>query len=392
MPDKLIIPERTYTEAPMAILAELTHRCPLSCGYCSNPLELVKKDSELTTDEWLNVIDQAAKMGIYQIHFSGGEPTLREDLEIMVEHADKKKLYCNLITSGVLLTRKRLEKLQKLGVKHVQLSLQDSDSKNAERIGNYKGSLEKKIEVAEWLRELKIPLTINAVMHRQNLHNLEDIIQLSLDLDAHRIEIANVQFYGWALKNRAAFMPTKKQALASKALVDKLIKKLKGIIIFDYVLPDYYAKKPKSCMFGWGRQSVNVTPEGFVLPCGAAETIKSLKFENIKDEKLAWIWEHSSAFNMFRGTDWMPEPCKSCDHREIDWGGCRCQALALTGDVNAVDPTCELSPFHEKIFGSAFEESSKKPPEFVYRKPTNKEIEPDKRNISYSKKTAQESK
>ena len=366
-------------QAPLAILAELSHRCPLSCGYCSNPVQLVQKNKELETDNWLRVIDEAAEMGIYQIHFSGGEPTARKDLEYMVEHANKRKMYTNLITSAVLLTRERLKKLKELGLGHVQVSFQDTEAENADRIGNFKGGHEKKLEVAKWVRELGMALTINAVMHRQNLHNAKDMIQMAVDLDADRLEFANVQFYGWALKNRAAFMPTKKQALESKTLVEEARKKLKGILVIDYVLPDYYAKKPKSCMGGWARQFLNIDPEGYVLPCHAAQTIKSFKFDNVKDKSLAWIWKNSESFNKFRGTDWMPHPCKTCDRREIDWGGCRCQALALTGDVGAVDPTCEFSPYHEKIFGSASEESHEEAPEFIYRLVSNKEEEPIKK-------------
>ena len=366
-------------EAPLAILGEISHRCPLSCAYCSNPIELIEKNKELDTDTWLRIIDEAADLGIHQIHFSGGEPTVRKDLEQMVEHAHKRKLYTNLITSAVLLTRERLEKLKKLGLEHVQVSFQDSENENANRIGNFKGGHEKKLEIAKLVREFDMPLTINAVMHRQNLHHLDDMIKMSVDLDADRLEVANVQYYGWALKNRAAFMPTKNQLEASMEIVEKARKDLKGILVIDYVLPDYYAKRPKPCMGGWGRQFLNISPEGKVLPCHAAETIKSFKFDNVKDKSLAWIWENSKPFNKFRGTDWMPSPCKTCDRREIDWGGCRCQALALTGDLGAVDPTCEFSPLHEKIFGSATEESSNEAPEFIYRLPSNKEVEPVKK-------------
>ena len=366
-------------KAPLAILAELSHRCPLSCAYCSNPVELIQKSKELETKDWLRVIDEAADMGIYQIHFSGGEPTARKDLEEMVEHAHKRKLYTNLITSAVLLTHERLKKLKNLGLEHVQVSFQDSESENANRIGNFKNGHEKKLEVSKWVRELGLPLTINAVMHRQNLHNLENMIKMAKDLDADRLEVANVQYYGWALKNRAAFMPTKDQLEKSMKIVEKARKDLKGILAIDYVLPDYYAKKPKSCMGGWGRQFLNIDPEGNVLPCHAAQTIKFFKFDNVKKKSLSWIWKNSEPFNKFRGTDWMPSICKSCDRREIDWGGCRCQALALTGDAGAVDPTCEFSPLHEKIFGSATEESGQEAPEFIYRLPSNKDVEPVKK-------------
>ncbi len=351
---------------PYAVLAELTHRCPLQCPYCSNPLELERSSNELETKDWLRVIDQAAEMGILHIHFSGGEPTVRKDLEVLVEGAAKVGLYSNLITSAVLLTRERLKTLQDMGLDHVQVSFQGTTAEISNRVAGYQGH-EKKLQVSRWVRELDMPLTVNAVMHRQNLHQLPDMINMAVELDAERLEVAQVQYYGWALRNRAAFLPTREQLDEATERVEEARSRLKGILVIDYVVPDYYARRPKSCMGGWGRQFLNIAPSGRVLPCHAAESIDGLKFDSVKDKPLDWIWEESAAFNLFRGTDWMPEPCQSCDRREIDWGGCRCQAFALTGNAANVDPACEFSP-HRDVLEMPLKESSSAPPDFIYRR------------------------
>ena len=328
---------------PYAVLCELTHRCPLSCPYCSNPVQLEMKSNEIDTEIWKKALSEAVKLGILQAHFSGGEPTARKDLEKLVEHASKIGLYTNLITSGVLVNEERLKKLYDAGLDHVQISIQDTNPENSNKIAGFKGH-EKKIEVCKSVRKVGLPLTINSVMHRQNLHNLESMIKLAVELDAERLEVAQVQYYGWALKNQTAFLPTRSQLDKATSIVEKARIKYKGVLSIDYVVPDYYAKKPKSCMGGWGRQFLNITPAGKVLPCHAAESLNFLNFDNIKEKSLSWIWEHSESFNRFRGTEWMPEPCRSCDRREIDWGGCRCQAFALTGMADAADPACEFSP------------------------------------------------
>ncbi len=351
---------------PYAVLAELTHRCPLQCPYCSNPVELERSSNELGTDDWLRVIDQAADMGILHIHFSGGEPTVRKDLEILVKYAADVGLYSNLITSAVLLTEDRLKKLHDAGLDHVQISFQGTTPDIANRVAGYDGH-QKKLQASRWVRALDLPLTVNAVMHRQNLHQLPDMIQLALTLDAERLEVAQVQYYGWALRNRAAFLPTREQLDEATEQVENARTKLKGILVIDYVVPDYYARRPKSCMGGWGRQFLNIAPSGRVLPCHAAESITGLEFDSVKDKDLAWIWEESPAFNLYRGTAWMPEPCKSCDRREIDWGGCRCQAFALTGNAANTDPACEFSP-QRNVLAMPLKESGEAAPEFVYRR------------------------
>ena len=355
-------------DAPLALLAELTHRCPLQCPYCSNPLELERASNELDTETWKRVITEAAEMGMHQIHFSGGEPTVRKDLEDLIEHATDAGLYTNLITSGVLIDEVRLRKFAELGLEHVQVSFQDTEAGNADRIGGYKGGHVKKIAIAKKIRDAGLALTINAVVHRQNIEHVKDFIDMSVELGAERLEVAQVQYYGWALKNRAAFIPTYQQLTDTTKIVEEARIRLKGILAIDYVVPDYYAKRPKTCMGGWARRFMNVNPAGLALPCHAAESIPSLKFDSVRDNSLSWIWENSSSFKQYRGTAWMPEPCQSCDRKELDWGGCRCQAFALTGDASNVDPACELSPVHKETFGLAMEEASVEAPEFIYRR------------------------
>jgi pyrroloquinoline quinone biosynthesis protein E len=350
------------------MLCELTHRCPLQCPYCSNPTELERANTELTTAEWQDVMRQAAELGVLQIHLSGGEPTARKDLEDIVKVAAEVGLYTNLITAGVTLTRDRLAKLAELGLDHVQLSIQDIDPENADRIAAYKGGMAKKIQVATWVRELGLPLTINAPIHRQNITSVPRMIDFAVEMGAGRIEIAHVQYYAWALLNRSALMPTREAFMTAAHQVEEARERYKGVIVIDAIVPDYYAKFPKPCMGGWARGIVNITPSGRVLPCHAAESITHLEFDNIKDKRLADIWLKGSAFQKYRGTEWMKEPCRSCPRKEIDFGGCRCQAFALTGDAANTDPACSLSPLHNDWQRVAEVESHSAPTEFVYRR------------------------
>ena len=352
---------------PYAVLAELSHRCPLQCPYCSNPVELERASGECTTDEWRRVMDEAVDLGVLHVHFSGGEPTVRRDLEQLVAHAAQAGLYSNLITSAVLLDEARVKSLADSGLDHVQISFQDSTAELGDRIAGYKGALEKKKRAARLVRKAGLPLTVNAVMHRQNLHRLEDTIRMAVELDAERIEVAQVQYYAWAYRNRAAFLPTREQLDEAVRVVEEARERLKGVLTFDFVVPDYYAKRPKSCMGGWGRQFINISPSGKVLPCHAAEVIPGITYESIREKPLAEIWENSDSFNRFRGTSWMPEPCRSCDRREIDWGGCRCQAYMLTGDAARTDPTCALAP-DRGVLDEPLSWAREAPPEFVYRR------------------------
>jgi pyrroloquinoline quinone biosynthesis protein E len=335
--------------APLGLLAELTHRCPLGCPYCSNPLALDAPKDELDTQTWARVFHEAAALGILQVHLSGGEPASRRDLPEIVRSASEAGLYTNLITSGIGLTQKTLDTLASGGLDHVQVSIQDSEPSSADTIAGYDGAFARKRALAEQVVTHGIPLTVNIVVHRRNIERIDAMVTMALAMKAGRVEIAHVQYYGWALKNRAALMPTREQAMHAVAAVDALRQQHHGKIVIDSALPDYYARYPKPCMGGWGRRSLNVTPSGKVLPCHAAEVIPGLEFWSVADHALADIWRSSPAFNAFRGTDWMAEPCRSCPKQREDFGGCRCQAFLLTGDAHATDPVCHLSPLHDDV-------------------------------------------
>jgi PqqA peptide cyclase len=334
---------------PMGLIAELTHRCPLQCAYCSNPLQMDAPKSELSTEDWKRVLDQAATIGILQVHFSGGEPMARRDLPELVAHAAAVGLYTNVITSGVLLSDAAMATLMAAGVDHVQLSFQDADITHADHYGGYRGGHAKKLEAAVRIREAGLPLTANFVIHKQNIARVEAMIALGEALGAERMEIAHTQYYGWALLNRDALLPSREQLEFATAAVNAARERLKGRIAIDYVVPDYYAARPKACMGGWGNRFMNISPSGKALPCHAAETLPGFTFPSVRDTSLGDIWRGSDAFTRFRGTDWMPEVCRSCDRREIDWGGCRCQALAIAGDASLTDPACYRAPDHHLI-------------------------------------------
>lgn len=342
-------PRRPAAPPPIAMLAELTHRCPLACPYCSNPLELASREAELSTEAWAEIFRQAAALGVLQLHLSGGEPASRRDLEDLVAAAREADLYTNLITSGIGLTERRLKALEERGLDHVQLSLQGVDAASADEIGGYRGGFDRKMQVAKWVAEIGFPLTINAVMHKRNLEQLPRMIEMSAAMGARRLEVATVQFHGWADSNRRALMPTKAQAMRTREIVDEARQRLRGVLVIDYVPADYHAKYPKPCMGGWGSTGLNVAPDGQVLPCHAAHTIEGLTFERAPETPLAEIWRDSPAFNAFRGVDWMQEPCRSCERRTVDFGGCRCQAMALAGDPAATDPVCSKSPHHARV-------------------------------------------
>ncbi len=356
-------------DPPLAMLAELTHRCPLACPYCSNPTELLGKSAELSTETWADVFAQAAALGVLQLHLSGGEPASRSDLTEIAAAAHKAGLYTNLITSGIGLTEKRLYALEEAGLDHIQLSLQGVAAAMADRIGGYKGGYDRKMHVAEIIGKIGIPLTLNAVMHRENLDDLPATLEMAQRLGARRIEIACVQFQGWALTNRSALQPTPEQVNRAKKTVAEAIPRLKGKLVIDFVPPDYFSDFPKACMNGWGSTGVNVAPDGTVLPCHAAATIPHLSFENVRDRSLEMIWYHSEAFNAYRGTDWMPSLCQTCERRDIDFGGCRCQAMAILGEAGAPDPVCRKSPGRAVLDELLETESSQiEPPQFVYRR------------------------
>jgi pyrroloquinoline quinone biosynthesis protein E len=333
-------------EPPLAMLLELTHRCPLRCPYCSNPLDLARARDELDAATWRRVLEEAAALGVLQVHLSGGEPLVRRDLEEVAADARRLDLYVNLITSGVGLDERRMAALAAAGVEHVQLSLQDVEPEAADAVAGRAGAHDEKLAAARAVTATGLPLTINWVVHRGNAAQVRSVIDLAVTLGAGRVEIAHAQLYGWGYRNREALVPTPEQVARVRAEVEEARERLRGTLRIDAVIPDTFARRPKACMAGWGRQLLVVTPAGTVLPCHAAETLPGLRFERVSERSLGWIWRESPAFARYRGTGWMPEPCRSCDRRSEDWGGCRCQTFAVTGDAGAVDPVCELSPDH----------------------------------------------
>ena len=333
---------------PLAVIAELTHRCPLRCTYCSNPLQLQPATNELETAAWLQVFSQAAEMGVMHAHFTGGEPLLRADLEQLVRGAHDAGLYTNLITSSIGLNERRLAALEECGLDHFQLSFQDCESEGANAIAGVPVH-DKKVSWARRLATGPFAFTINLVVHRQNLDRLEQMLAFVESFSPQRIEIANVQYYGWAFENRAKLMPTREQVEREIEVVAAAQERLRGKITIDFVLPDYYARYPKACMGGWGERLLLVDPAGDVLPCHAAKIIPGMRFDNVRETPLRAIWESSEAFQRFRGEDWMAEPCRSCERRTQDHGGCRCQAFLLTGRAEATDPACSLSPDHALV-------------------------------------------
>jgi len=338
----------TNLSNPLALIAELTHRCPLHCVYCSNPLELTQRSTELSTETWSRVFREAAELGVLQADFTGGEPLARSDLVDLIRAARGSGLYVNLITSGLPMDETRLASLVDVGLDHIQLSFQGSRADTAAEISNTK-SHPQKLRVLEWFKQHRLAVTLNFVIHSRNIDQIPEMLAIAESSCATRVEFANVQYYGWAFANRENLLPTREQLASSIELIKQAQERLKGKIRIEYVVPDYYAKFPKPCMGGWSRKLMLITPNGSALPCHAAQIIPGLQFENVKDRDLRKIWENSAAFQKFRGEDWMQEPCRSCDRRELDFGGCRCQALLLTGDAAATDPVCSLSPQRGKV-------------------------------------------
>ncbi|MFI6079586.1 pyrroloquinoline quinone biosynthesis protein PqqE [Streptomyces sp. NPDC051217] len=342
------VTEPTRPAPPWALLAELSHGCPLHCSYCSNPLELVSRASELTTDQWTDVFRQAAGLGVVQTHLSGGEPLLRRDLTEIVAAADGAGIHTQLVTSGVGLHEKRLTALMDAGLRSVQLSVQHADPAASELIAGAR-SFAAKERAARLVREADLPLGLNVVLHRANLDALDDLVTLALVWGAERIELANTQFYGWALRNRDALLPDRAQISRARESVERWRKRLAGRLELVWVVPDYVEGRAKPCMGGWGALSLTVAPDGTVYPCPAAAALPGLDAPNVRDHSLEWIWHESNAFNLYRGEEWMSDPCRGCELRTKDFGGCRCQAHALTGDASRTDPACRLSPDHALV-------------------------------------------
>lgn len=338
--------DTSSSTSPYTLVAELTHRCPLACPYCSNPLKLVSGSDELSIEEWTRVIDEAVGMGVMQMHLTGGEPLARADLEAIAAHARSRDVYVNLITSGVPLDRARFDRLVP-SLDAVQLSVQDAVASSSDDIAGF-SSFDAKMRVAGWVKDARLPLTLNVVLHRANLDRVAAIVEMAERLGADRLELANVQLVSWALENAASLLPTRAQIDRARAVAHEARERLAGRMEVVLVLPDWHADRPRACMDGWGNRFVVVAPDGAVLPCHAARSLP-LSFETVRTQPLARAWAESPAMQAFRGEGWMPDPCRSCDRRTVDHGGCRCQAFALTGDARATDPACSLAPLHTVV-------------------------------------------
>ncbi|WP_395484825.1 pyrroloquinoline quinone biosynthesis protein PqqE [Streptomyces sp. KHY 26] len=334
-------------DSPFGLLAELTYRCPLACPYCSNPLNLADYGDELTTEEWLRVLTEAGGLGVLQCHLSGGEPLLRRDLVAIVAHAHDLGLYTNLITSALGFSGTRAKELRAAGLDHVQVSIQADEPAMSDRIAGVP-SFRRKVEAMGVVKELGWPLTMNVVLHRYNIDRVAEVLALAEEVGADRVELANTQYYGWAWRNRAALLPSRSQLEAAEGVVRAASERLRDRMAIIYVIPDYYSRYPKPCMGGWASRQLTVTPNGDVLPCPAAQSLP-LPRASVREDSLERIWTDAPVMNAFRGTDWMPEPCRGCPRREVDFGGCRCQAFQLTGDAARTDPVCHLSPDHELV-------------------------------------------
>ena len=333
---------------PLWLLAELTYRCPLHCVYCYNPVNYARNKAELTTAQWIKVMRQARALGAAQLGFSGGEPLMRDDLEDLIDEGHRLSFYTNLITSGVGLTEERIARMKEAGLDHIQLSFQDSTREMNDFLSSTK-TFDLKARVAKLIKQYDYPMVLNVVLHRHNLDHVARIIDMAIAMDVEYLELANTQYYGWGLVNRAQLMPTQEQLQKAEAVVNEYRAKLGQSLRILFVVPDYFETRPKACMNGWGSVFLAVTADGTALPCHAAQSIPGIEFPNVTQHSVRDIWHESGAFNRFRGDAWMKEPCRSCPEKEKDFGGCRCQALALTGDAANADPTCDKSPHHGTV-------------------------------------------
>lgn len=335
-------------EPPSWLLAEITHRCPLHCVYCSNVLELRQRQEELGAEDWLRLVDQAAELGVTRIQFSGGEPLARTDLETLVAAASGHGIHANLVTSGIGLTESRVTALVAAGLNSVQLSIQGHDAESAHVIAATR-RFDKKQQAARLVRDAGLPLDMNVVLHRLNLDRLDEIITACADWGARRLELANTQYHGWALLNRTMLLPSREQLRRAECVYERRKAELSGRMELIWISAGYHEPFPGPCMGGWARTGLTVAPDGMAYPCPAAADMDSLDFPSIREHALQWIWTRSEAFNAFRGTEWMPLPCRVCLRKEVDFGGCRCQAFALTGDATRTDPVCAYAPDHQLV-------------------------------------------
>jgi pyrroloquinoline quinone biosynthesis protein E len=357
---------------PLWLLAELTYRCPLHCAFCYNPVNYTDHASELSTDQWLGVLREARALGAAQLGFSGGEPLLRDDLEILVREGRQLGFYTNLITSGIGLTDKRLDALKDAGLDHIQLSFQDSTQELNDFLSSTR-TFDLKNRVAKSIKAHGFPMVLNCVLHRYNLPHVDKIIDMALAMGAEYLELANTQYYGWAHANRAQLMPTAEQLKEAEAVVERYRSEIGHRCKIFFVVPDYFETRPKKCMNGWGSVFLGIAPDGAALPCHTARSLPGLTFPNVKQTSIREIWYDSDAFNRFRGFDWMKEPCRSCEEKIIDAGGCRCQAYLLTGDPANADPVCDKSPHHEAVI-NVVRKAAAQPAQPVQREPDEQPI------------------
>jgi PqqA peptide cyclase len=331
--------------SPLWLLAEVTYRCPLHCVFCYNPVNYASYGQELSTDDWLRVLREGRELGAAQLGLSGGEPLMREDLEVMVAEARKLGYYSNLITSGVGLNEKRIAAFKEGGLDHIQLSFQDSTRELNDFLSSTR-TFELKLKVARLIKQHGYPMVLNCVLHRHNIDHVQQILEMAEAMGAEYVELANTQYYGWAYLNRAHLLPTREQILRAEEATNAFRRRIGARMRIFFVVPDYYEVRPKACMNGWGAVFLAVTSDGVALPCHEARQLPGLSFPSVRDHDLRWIWHDSPAFNAYRGEDWMKEPCRSCPERTRDFGGCRCQAYMLTGEAANADPVCGLSPHH----------------------------------------------
>ena len=362
----------TQISPPRWLLAELTYACPLQCPYCSNPVDYSKYPDEISTEDWKRVLSQARKMGAVQLGFSGGEPLVRKDLPELVKHARELGYYSNLITSGYGLTEEKIIELKVAGLDHIQISIQASTQELNDHIAGTKSYVQKQ-EVARLVKKHEYPMVLCVVIHRENIHQMQEILEMAENLGADYVELANTQYYGWAHLNRDLLLPNQEQFEQAEKIAQAFKERVADKMKIYYVVPDYYEDRPKACMNGWGTTFLTIAPDGVALPCHEARALPGLDCPNVNDFSIEKIWNESKAFNFFRGQDWMQEPCRSCDERDKDFGGCRCQAYLLTGDMYKTDPVCSKSPQHHVIqeaIDSAME-TAKTTPEapLVFRNP-----------------------
>ncbi len=333
---------------PLWLLAELTYACPLQCPYCSNPVDMANYTKELTTEEWFKVLREARELGATQLGFSGGEPLTRPDLEELIAEARRLGYYTNLITSGVGMTEERIRAFKEAGLDHIQVSFQASNEELNDFIAGT-DAFQHKLEMARAVKRNGYPMVLCFVLHRRNEDQVEDILELAIALEADYVELATTQYYGWAMHNKEQLLPTREQVERAEAIAHRYQEKMKGKMRIFYVVPDYYEDRPKACMNGWGNVFLTIAPDGAALPCHSARQLPGIELVNVRDHSIEWIWYESPLFNLFRGYDWMKEPCRSCDEKEKDFGGCRCQAWMLTGDPRNADPVCSKSPHHQEL-------------------------------------------